>query len=53
MEQALGNYWGSQTIVSNRARHWVRRHNDIISYGIFEAVDTMINMPASVPFMVE
>ena len=34
-------------------RHWVRRSSDIWSYAVSEAVDRIVKLPASVPFMAE
>lgn len=53
VQEALASYWGRQSMVANRAGHWVRRSEDIRHYAISEAVDTIVNKPPSVPFMAE
>ena len=53
VKEALASYWGRQTMVANRAGHWVRRSGDIRQYAISEAVDRIVNLPPSVPFMSE
>ena len=53
VEEALITYWGRRTMWANRAEHWVRRSSDIWSYAVSEAVDRIVKLPASVPFMAE
>ena len=36
----------------NRQGHWVRRNKDMRQYMVSEAVDSIVNQPAAVPFMV-
>ena len=51
--EALASYWGHQAMEGNRQGHWVRRNKDIRQYVVSEAVFSIVNQPAAVPFMVE
>ena len=48
--EGLATYWGHHAVVGNRQGHWVR-DRDIRGYVVFEAVDSLLNQPADVPFM--
>ena len=51
VEEALSSYWGRQKMAGNKGGHWTRRSDNVKSYTISEAVDTIVNRPPSVPFM--
>ena len=48
-----GKDQGRQAMEGNRKGYWVRRNNDIMQYVVSVAVDSIVNQPAAVPFMVE
>ena len=52
MSSTMTTYWGRQAVVGNRQGHWVRRDQDIRGYAVSEAVDSLLNQPAIVPFIV-
>ena len=49
--EGLATYWGRQTMVGNKQGHWVRRFRGLKGYAVSEAVDSIVNQPADVPFM--
>ena len=49
--EAIASYWGRK-VKANKVGHWVRRHRDMRQYVVSEAVDSVVNQPPSVPFMV-
>ena len=50
--EVLASYWDCQAMVGNRKEHWVRRDRDIKQYVVSKSIDTIVNEPVDVPFMV-
>jgi len=50
--EALGAYWSRKKVRENRQGHWVRRDKDMRQYVVSEAVDSEVNQPPDVAFMV-
>ena len=54
VNEALVSYWRQRNekyVGGQQGGHWVRRWRDIKKYAVSEAVDTLINKPPNVPFM--
>ena len=51
--EALASYWGCKAKVGNRHGHWVSRYRDIKQYAVSEAVDSLLQQPVNVPYMVK
>ena len=50
--EALGAYWSRKKVRENRQGHWVRRDSNMRQYVVSEAVDSEVNQPPDVAFMV-
>ena len=50
--EALCAYWSRKKVQGNRQGHWVRRDRDMRQYVVSEAVNSEVNQPPDVAFMV-
>ena len=48
--EALGAYWSRMKV--DRQGHWVRKNKDMRQYMVSQAVDSEVNQPPDVAFMV-
>jgi hypothetical protein len=53
VKEALANYWSQSKQLGNRNGHFIRRSEDINTYVISKAVDSMKKKPAKLDVMLE
>ena len=56
VNEALVSYWGQRNKKyvgggGQQGGHWVRQWRDMKKYAVSEAVDSLVNKPPNVPFM--
>ena len=53
VKEAMLSYTGQYKLLGNREGHFVRRSENIKSYVISEAVDSLVKKPVKLPVMIE
>ena len=51
VKEAMKSYWEDSKDEKNRKGHFIRRSENIISYTVSEAVDSIVKKPVKAPFL--